>query len=122
MLFLLCFVVQNYSKMPGTSNIDRERNAQKYFRQLIEGVQYLHDHRVAHRDIKLENLVLDRNYDLKIIDFGLSQVIGEEEKEAPRCTKRVGTPAWMPPEVSNGSSCCSLAYLLFLLDCVVCAH
>lgn len=49
-----------------------EAAARFYFRQLIAGVEYLHQRGVAHRDLKPENLVLDAHFQLKIVDFGLA--------------------------------------------------
>jgi len=46
--------------------------ARYYFKQLIEAMEFMHTNNVVHRDLKLENLLLDDNYDLKIADFGLS--------------------------------------------------
>ncbi len=48
-----------------------------YFHQLIEGLNYLHDHGVAHMDLKLENLVIDEDYNLKIANLNCS-ILGEE--------------------------------------------
>lgn len=47
-------------------------DAQRYFNQLISGVQYLHSRGVAHRDLKPENLLLDDNDNIKISDFGMA--------------------------------------------------
>ena len=46
--------------------------ARYYFRQMIEGLEYMHNSGVVHRDLKPENLCLDHHYQLKIIDMGLS--------------------------------------------------
>jgi protein-serine/threonine kinase len=45
-----------------------------YFQQMVSGVAYLHSMGVAHRDIKPENLLLDANDQIKITDFGVSDV------------------------------------------------
>lgn len=50
-----------------------ENEAKYYFRQLIKGVEYLHSEDIVHRDLKLENLVLDKDFQLKIVDFGASK-------------------------------------------------
>lgn len=81
-----------------------EEEAVFVLRQLVEGLQYLHDHQVIHRDLKLENILVTREVnegsrvlcDVKISDFGLSKVVGEELSEA--CTA-VGSPRYVAPEV-----------------------
>ncbi|GAB1601856.1 serine/threonine-protein kinase Chk1-like [Argonauta hians] len=73
-------------------------HAQCYFRQLIEGLEYLHSRGVAHRDLKPENLLLDENDVLKISDFGLATVFRfkGEEREMEKCC---GTMPYIAPEV-----------------------
>ena len=72
--------------------------AQKYFRQLLDGVEYLHAKGVTHRDLKPENLILDADDNLKITDFGLATVFRHQGKERSlgRCC---GTPPYVAPEV-----------------------
>ena len=50
----------------------RESVAKKIFRQLIEGLAYIHSKNIAHRDIKLDNVLLDADGNVKIADFGVS--------------------------------------------------
>ena len=57
---------------------------------------YLHRNHMAHRDIKLENILIDRNYDIKIIDFGFGMYNPENKLQNFFC----GTPNYMPPEIS----------------------
>ncbi|KER31289.1 hypothetical protein T265_13018, partial [Opisthorchis viverrini] len=47
-----------------------EKEARKFFQQIISGVAYCHRHKVVHRDLKPENLLLDSNHNVKIADFG----------------------------------------------------
>lgn len=52
--------------------------AQKYFVQLMAGVNYLHERGVSHRDIKPENILLDDNDNVKISDFGMATLFRYE--------------------------------------------
>lgn len=51
-----------------------EFEASKYLQQLLNAVEYLHELGVIHRDLKPENILLDYKYNVKIIDFGLSDI------------------------------------------------
>lgn len=51
-----------------------EASAQKYFNQMLSGVEYLHSRGVAHRDLKPENLLLDDTDNIKISDFGMATI------------------------------------------------
>ncbi|KAH7236295.1 kinase-like domain-containing protein [Fusarium tricinctum] len=53
---------------------DRKKDRMCLFKQLIQGVHYLHANGIAHRDIKLENLLITKDSKLKITDFGVSEV------------------------------------------------
>ncbi|KAI0291835.1 kinase-like domain-containing protein, partial [Russula brevipes] len=67
---------------------------------LIEGVAFLHEWCVAHRDIKPDNLVLDRDFCLKIIDFDLAMRVRDEDEEVD---DQCGTKYWIAPEVENNN-------------------
>jgi len=47
-----------------------ESEARKSFKQLMEALKIMHDNGVCHGDLKLDNLLLDENYNIKIADFG----------------------------------------------------
>ena len=49
-----------------------QHEAQRYFTQLLSGLQYLHQRGIAHRDLKPENLLLDEHDNIKISDFGMA--------------------------------------------------
>ena len=59
------------------------------------GIQYLHSKKIAHRDIKLDNIMVNENYDVKIIDFGFSLFTTNNKKLNLHC----GTPSYMAPEL-----------------------
>lgn len=72
--------------------------ARYYFHKLIDAIQLLHESNVVHRDLKLENLLLDGEYNLKIADFGLSTTV-ESSYGGGVMHTRVGTERYMPPEM-----------------------
>lgn len=51
-----------------------EKEAKLIFRQILDAVKYLHEMNITHRDIKSENILLNKHLNLKIIDFGFSLV------------------------------------------------
>lgn len=75
--------------------LENETVIRSYFHQLIEGLEYLHDQGIAHLDLKLENLLLDINYALKIIDFDQAQSVTDEKLCAP------GTTNYRAPELRS---------------------
>lgn len=70
------------------------------FKQLMNGIAYLHSMGVAHRDIKPENLLLDEHAHLKLTDFGVSDVFRMGWEKEPHLSKgRVGSEPYMAPEM-----------------------
>ena len=77
-----------------------EVEVQCYIVQLIRALQYLHSHRVIHRDLKLGNLFLNDKMELKVGDFGLATKLDfEGERKKTVC----GTPNYIAPEVLYGA-------------------
>ena len=72
-----------------------EEIARYYFHQLISGLEYLHTQGMSHRDLKLENIMLDDQFKLKIGDFGFASV------KACNDTRK-GTHGYMAPEIEIG--------------------
>ena len=75
-----------------------EEESLKFFRQLINALFYLHSQNIAHRDIKIDNLLLDRNQNLKLIDFGLSTKYPDDDLLSQAC----GTLIYAAPELLQG--------------------
>ncbi|KAL6998500.1 CBL-interacting protein kinase 2 [Sarracenia purpurea var. burkii] len=75
-----------------------EEDARKYFQQLMSAVDFCHGRGVYHRDLKLENLLLDENGNLKVSDFGLS-ALAESKGQDGLLHTTCGTPAYVAPEV-----------------------
>jgi len=93
---------------------DREKDRLCLFKQLVTGIHYLHSNGIAHRDIKLENLLITRDSRLKITDFGVSEVFsgihpgireaggqcGKNMGEVRRCAPGIcGSMPYISPEV-----------------------
>jgi len=66
----------------------------KWWYQLLDGLDFCHEHGVLHRDLKPSNLLLDSEFDLKLADFGVSSLI-----HSPPAPERVGSRRYMAPEV-----------------------
>ncbi|XP_061840159.1 serine/threonine-protein kinase PLK1 [Nerophis lumbriciformis] len=73
-----------------------EPEARYYMMHLLKGVQYLHNNKVIHRDLKLGNIFLNDDMDVKIGDFGLATKI---EFDGERKKTLCGTPNYIAPEV-----------------------
>jgi serine/threonine protein kinase len=72
-----------------------EITAKFIFKQIIEALQYIHEHGIVHRDIKLDNILIDLNNNIKICDFGVSKQIKRGDVMHDQC----GTPAYIAPEI-----------------------
>ena len=78
-----------------------EEEACIYFQQIISGIEYLHKLKIAHRDIKPENMIVDQNSkNIKILDFGLSNIYGEKPNEI--LSTSCGSPCYAAPEMISG--------------------
>ncbi|XP_042043596.1 SNF1-related protein kinase catalytic subunit alpha KIN10-like [Salvia splendens] len=75
-----------------------EDEARIFFQQIISGVEYCHRNMVVHRDLKPENLLLDSKLNVKIADFGLSNIMRDGHFLKTSC----GSPNYAAPEVISG--------------------
>ncbi|CCH61390.1 hypothetical protein TBLA_0E03360 [Henningerozyma blattae CBS 6284] len=75
-----------------------EQEARRFFQQIISAVDYCHRHKIVHRDLKPENLLLDEHLNVKIADFGLSNIMTDGNFLKTSC----GSPNYAAPEVISG--------------------
>ena len=73
-----------------------EKTAKFLFRQIILGIKYIHEQNIVHRDIKLENLLIDLNNNIKICDFGIGRKIKSKNQ---LLHDQCGTLMYMAPEI-----------------------
>ena len=76
----------------------QEKEAAKMYQQIISGIEYIHKLGIVHRDLKPENLLLDHNNNIKIVDFGLSNLYKHGERLKTAC----GSPCYAAPEMIKG--------------------
>ncbi|OXV05335.1 hypothetical protein Egran_06896 [Elaphomyces granulatus] len=85
----------DYLVKRGKCNDDEAR---KFFQQIICAVEYCHRHKIVHRDLKPENLLIDSEKNVKIADFGLSNIMTDGNFLKTSC----GSPNYAAPEVISG--------------------
>ena len=69
-----------------------------YFKQMLQGIHYIHSKGFSHRDLKPENILLDKNFNIKIVDFGFACPLeGRDGSGINR--SQIGTPGYMAPEI-----------------------
>ena len=81
-----------------TGGAFNERICRFYFRQLLDGLNYVHNKGVTHRDLKPENLLYDEKFNLKIADFGFAAPISGRDGSG-YCRTKLGTESYMAPEI-----------------------
>ena len=72
-----------------------EKVCKYIFKQILEAIKYIHSKNIVHRDIKLDNVLIDLNNNIKICDFGVGKMIHDKEILLDQC----GTPAYIAPEI-----------------------
>ena len=76
----------------------QEDVARYYFKQLIDGLDYVHQKGVTHRDLKPENVLFDQFFNLKIADFGFAAPVAGRDGSG-FCRTKLGTESYMAPEI-----------------------
>ncbi|KAG5272914.1 hypothetical protein AALO_G00170680 [Alosa alosa] len=74
----------------------------KLFRQMARAIKFIHDQDIVHRDIKCENLLLDKDFNLKIADFGFSRRLTDSDGAMELSKTFCGSEGYAAPEVLQG--------------------
>ena len=77
----------------------QEKTAKFIFKQLLQSIKYIHSKNIVHRDIKLDNILIDLNNNIKLCDFGVGKCITNNNEIL---SEQCGTPAYIAPEVVSG--------------------
>ncbi|KAH0511669.1 Serine/threonine-protein kinase 17B [Microtus ochrogaster] len=86
--------------LPEVAEMVSENDVVRLIKQILEGVDYLHQNNIVHLDLKPQNILLSSIYplgDIKIVDFGMSRKIGN----ACELREIMGTPEYLAPEILN---------------------
>jgi len=67
-------------------------------KEILQGLDFIHDKKQIHRDLKSDNILVDKNGSIKVADFGFAIQLTKEQQKRKSV---VGTPAWMAPELIN---------------------
>ncbi|XP_074650005.1 serine/threonine-protein kinase PLK4-like [Tubulanus polymorphus] len=93
----ICHNGELYRYLKQHCKILSEDEARHFLRHIVDGLLYLHSHRILHRDLTLANLLLTKDMEVKIADFGLAtQLEVPDEKHFTMC----GTPNYISPEIA----------------------
>lgn len=93
-----------------------ERIVWKYFSQICDAMQHMHDKRIMHRDLKPANIFLTLDGTIKVGDLGLSRELSEHTIQAH---SKVGTPLYMSPEVLKGEEGYDFKSDIWSLGCLL---
>lgn len=97
-----------------------DEKARKYFRQIVSAVDYIHKNSIVHRDLKIENIIIDMNDNIKVLDFGLSNFYDNKMFLKTSC----GSLYFAAPELLQGHTYMgpeidvwSLGVILYVMLC-----
>ncbi|XP_051852677.1 hormonally up-regulated neu tumor-associated kinase homolog A-like [Antechinus flavipes] len=98
MVMELCLGGDLLDKIYDQKKLD-EKEVRRFIKQIMSAVGHLHHHGIVHRDLKIENFLLDENNNIKIVDFGLSNIMKVEGLSQELLNTQCGSPAYAAPEL-----------------------
>jgi len=97
-----------------------ESQAKYIFQQIFSAVKYLYNNGIVHRDLKDENILIDKDFNIKLTDFGAASYLRNyNENNAYFVNKFLGTLAYAPPEVLKGEQFGTIAQEVFSLGTIL---
>jgi len=80
-----------------------EKESKELFLEILDAVKFAHNNKIIHRDLKPSNIMITREGDVKIMDFGIAKVI-DYDKSLTKTGSKLGSPAYMSPEQVLGKT------------------
>jgi serine/threonine protein kinase len=80
-----------------------EKESKQLFLEILDAVKFAHNNKIIHRDLKPSNIMITREGDVKIMDFGIAKVI-DYDKSLTKTGSKLGSPAYMSPEQVLGKT------------------
>ena len=102
------YIVMEYAPNGTVGSVVRKKgpinefHARDWFHPVARAMRYLHRHRITHRDLKLDNILLDAHFCPKLTDFGFSKFVKFDDREKKYVVYSdtfCGTPSYYPPEI-----------------------